>query len=49
MAQQKLSYLNLYTTDPAWNLAAEQYVFDRLPRDRHVFHALAERQCHHHR
>ena len=39
MAQQKLSYLNLYTTDPAWNLAAEQY----------VFHALAERQCHHHR
>ena len=24
MAQQKLSYLNLYTTDPAWNLAAEQ-------------------------
>ena len=24
MAQQKLSYLNLYTTDPAWNLAAIQ-------------------------
>lgn len=37
MAQQKLSYLNLYTTDPAWNLAAEQYVFDRLPRDRTYF------------
>jgi lipoate-protein ligase A len=30
----KLSYLNLATTDPAWNLAAEQYVFDCLPRDR---------------
>lgn len=37
MAQQKLSYLNLYTTDPAWNLAAEQYVFVRLPRDRTYF------------
>ena len=34
MTQPKLSYLNLYTTDPAWNLAAEQYVFDALPRDR---------------
>ncbi len=30
----KLSYLNLTTTDPAWNLAVEQYVFDSLPRDR---------------
>lgn len=30
----RLSYLNLKTTDPAWNLAAEQYVFDVLPRDR---------------
>lgn len=30
----KLNYLNLYTTDAAWNLAAEQYVFDALPRDR---------------
>lgn len=29
-----LSYLDLSTTDPAWNLAAEQYVFDSLPRDR---------------
>ena len=30
----KLNYLNLTTTDPAWNLAVEQYVFDSLPRDR---------------
>ena len=30
----KLSYLDLYTTDPAYNLAVEQVVFDRLPRDR---------------
>ena len=30
----KLSYLDLTTTDPAFNLAAEQYVFDCLPRDR---------------
>ena len=30
----KLSYLDLHTTDPAWNLAMEQVVFDRLPRDR---------------
>lgn len=30
----KLQYLDLYTTDAAWNLAAEQYVFDALPRDR---------------
>lgn len=37
MDRQKLSYLNLYTTDPAWNLAAEQYVFDELPRDRTYF------------
>ena len=33
----KLSYLDLYTTDPAYNLAAEQYVFDALPRDRMYF------------
>lgn len=33
----KLSYLNLYTTDPEFNLAAEQYVFDALPRDRMYF------------
>lgn len=30
----KLSFLDLTTTDPAFNLAAEQYVFDNLPRDR---------------
>lgn len=29
-----LSYLDIQTTDPAWNLALEQYVFDNLPRDR---------------
>lgn len=29
-----LNYLDIQTTDPAWNLALEQYVFDRLPRDR---------------
>lgn len=33
----KLSYLDLKTTDPAFNLAAEQYVFDSLPRDRMYF------------
>lgn len=33
----KLSYLNLTTTDPAWNLAAEQYVFDCLTKDRMYF------------
>ena len=32
-----LCYLNLDTTDAAWNLAAEQYVFDSLPRDRSYF------------
>jgi len=30
----KASYLNLMTTDPAYNLAVEEYVFERLPRDR---------------
>lgn len=30
----KLNWLDLTTTDPAWNLAAEQYVFDHLPKDR---------------
>lgn len=29
-----LNHLDLTTTDPAWNLAMEQYVFDSLPRDR---------------
>lgn len=33
----KLFYLNLSTTDPAFNLAAEQYVFDSLSRDRMYF------------
>lgn len=33
----KLSYLDLTTTDPAVNLATEQYVFDSLPRDRAWF------------
>jgi len=33
----KLSYLDLTTTDPAYNLAAEQHVFDALPRDRAYF------------
>ena len=29
-----LNFLDLTTTDPAWNLAVEEYVFDCLPRDR---------------
>lgn len=29
-----LSYLDLTTTDAAWNLAVEEYVFEKLPRDR---------------
>ena len=29
-----MNYLNLQTTDPAFNLAVEEYVFDYLPRDR---------------
>lgn len=29
-----LNYLDLTTTDPAWNLAVEEYVFDSLPKDR---------------
>ncbi len=33
----KLSYLDLTTTDPHYNLAAEQYIFDSLPRDRAYF------------
>ena len=32
-----LFYLDLHTTDAAWNLAAEQYVFESLPRDRSYF------------
>ncbi len=34
---QQLSYIDMSTTDAAWNLAAEQYVFDALPRDRSYF------------
>ena len=33
-AEMKLRYLDLTTTDPAFNLAAEEYVFEKLPRDR---------------
>ena len=29
----KLRFLDLTTTDPTFNLAAEEYVFERLPRD----------------
>ena len=29
-----MNYLNLKTTDPAFNLAVEEYVFEQLPRDR---------------
>ena len=31
---KQLAYLNLSTTDPDFNLAAEEYVFDALPRNR---------------
>lgn len=31
---KKTAVLDLKTTDPAWNLAAEQVVFDCMPRDR---------------
>jgi len=30
-------YIDVSSTDPAFNLALEQYVFDRLPRDRQYF------------
>lgn len=33
----KLSFLNVDTTDPAFNLALEEYVFEFLPRDRSYF------------
>lgn len=29
-----LQFLDLTTTDPAWNLAVEEYVFEHLPKDR---------------
>ena len=31
------SYIDVKSTDPAFNLALEQYVFDTLPRDRNWF------------
>jgi lipoate---protein ligase len=33
----KLNYLDLTSTDPTFNLATEQYVFDSLPKDRMYF------------
>ena len=33
----KLEYINLYTLDPEFNLAAEEYVFNSLPADRDYF------------
>ena len=33
----ELAWLDLSTTDAAFNLAAEQYIFDCLPRDRRYF------------
>lgn len=33
----KMTFLDVTTTDPAWNLALEQYVFEQLPRDRGYF------------
>ena len=33
----ELKYINLYTTDPSFNLAAEQYVFDSLPKEYDYF------------
>ena len=32
-----LTIIDLTTTDPAFNLAAEQYVFENLPKDRNYF------------
>lgn len=29
-----IEYINLYSTDPYYNLACEQFVFDQLPRDK---------------
>ncbi len=33
----KMAFLDIHTTDPAYNLALEQYVFERMPRDRGYF------------
>ncbi len=32
-----MTFIDIATTDPAFNLALEQYVFDRMPRDRSYF------------
>ena len=32
-----MTFIDVSTTDPAFNLALEQYVFDRMPRDRGYF------------
>ena len=32
-----MTFLDIHTTDPAFNLALEQYVFDRMPRSRGYF------------
>ena len=34
---KKTVYIDVATTDPTYNLALEQYVFDSLPRDRQYF------------
>lgn len=33
----QMTFLDVRTTDPTFNLALEQYVFDRMPRDRGYF------------
>ena len=33
----KMAFLDVKTTDPAYNLALEQYVFEQMPRDRGYF------------
>lgn len=32
-----MTFIDVHTTDPTFNLALEQYVFDRMPRDRGYF------------
>ena len=34
---QKTVYIEVLTTDPAFNLALEEYVFEKMPRDRDYF------------
>ena len=34
---KKTMYMESQSTDPAFNLALEQYVFDSMPRDREYF------------